>query len=194
MHNPDAMPEPAPCPVPRLLSVNVGAARLLRVGGRTVLSGIRKSPVDGPVAVGALGLAGDELTGLAKGLKAACGSGGTAKDGVVEIRNIVREAGTRAKIAVASLDANVEPLGAAGVKTAGDQYLRFVERGFGGLPGDLLVAVVAGAALAHHGELDAAHPQDGHHHQDQQDHNQRHAATVLRRACTRWPEIGRAHV
>ena len=29
MHNPDAMPEPAPCPVPRLLSVNIGAARLL---------------------------------------------------------------------------------------------------------------------------------------------------------------------
>ncbi len=34
------------------------------------------------------------------------------QDGVVEIRNIVREAGTRAKIAVASLDSNVEPLGA----------------------------------------------------------------------------------
>ena len=34
------------------------------------------------------------------------------QDGVVEIRNIVREAGTRAKIAVASLDVNVEPLGA----------------------------------------------------------------------------------
>ncbi len=34
------------------------------------------------------------------------------QDGVVEIRNIVREAGTRAKIAVVSLDPNVEPLGA----------------------------------------------------------------------------------
>ena len=34
------------------------------------------------------------------------------KDGIVEIRNIVREAGTRAKIAVSSLDVNVEPLGA----------------------------------------------------------------------------------
>ena len=44
----------------RLLSVNVGPARLLRVGQRTVLSGIRKSPAPGPVAVGALGLAGDE--------------------------------------------------------------------------------------------------------------------------------------
>lgn len=33
-----------------------------------------------------LGLAGEELTALAKALKAACGSGGTAKDGVVEIQ------------------------------------------------------------------------------------------------------------
>lgn len=34
------------------------------------------------------------------------------QDGIVEIRNIVREAGTRAKIAVGTLDVNVEPLGA----------------------------------------------------------------------------------
>lgn len=34
------------------------------------------------------------------------------QDGTVEIKNIVREAGVRAKIAVASLDPNVEPLGA----------------------------------------------------------------------------------
>ena len=40
-------------------------------------------------------------------------------DGVVEIRNIVREAGTRAKIAVASLDVNVEPLGACVGKQGG---------------------------------------------------------------------------
>ncbi|MDR3353883.1 MAG: transcription termination factor NusA [Synergistaceae bacterium] len=33
-------------------------------------------------------------------------------EGTVEIRSIVREAGTRAKIAVASLDANVDPVGA----------------------------------------------------------------------------------
>jgi len=33
-------------------------------------------------------------------------------DGTVEIRNIVREAGVRAKVAVSSLDPNVEPLGA----------------------------------------------------------------------------------
>lgn len=41
------------------------------------------------------------------------------QDGVVEIRNIVREAGTRAKIAVASLDMNVEPLGACVGKQGG---------------------------------------------------------------------------
>ena len=34
------------------------------------------------------------------------------QDGIVEIKNIVREAGTRAKIAVSTLDVNVEPLGA----------------------------------------------------------------------------------
>lgn len=40
-------------------------------------------------------------------------------DGIVEIRNIVREAGTRAKIAVSTLDANVEPLGACVGKQGG---------------------------------------------------------------------------
>ncbi|MDL2298814.1 transcription termination factor NusA [Synergistaceae bacterium OttesenSCG-928-D05] len=41
------------------------------------------------------------------------------QDGVVEIKNIVREAGMRAKIAVASLDVNVEPLGACVGKQGG---------------------------------------------------------------------------
>ena len=41
------------------------------------------------------------------------------QDGIVEIRNIVREAGTRAKIAVVTLDANVEPLGACVGKQGG---------------------------------------------------------------------------
>ena len=41
------------------------------------------------------------------------------QDGVVEIRNIVREAGTRAKIAVASLDTNVDPLGSCVGKQGG---------------------------------------------------------------------------
>ena len=44
----------------RLLSVNVGAARPLRIGGRNILTAIGKAPVAGPVAVGRLGLHGDE--------------------------------------------------------------------------------------------------------------------------------------
>ena len=41
------------------------------------------------------------------------------QDGIVEIRNILREAGTRAIIAVATLDVNVEPLGACVGKQGG---------------------------------------------------------------------------
>ncbi len=48
----------------RVLSVNVGGARPLRAGGRTVLSAIGKRAVDGTVEVGALGLAGDEQADL----------------------------------------------------------------------------------------------------------------------------------
>ncbi len=44
----------------QVVSVNVGRALPLAAGGRTVLSGIGKRPVAGPVAVGTLGLAGDE--------------------------------------------------------------------------------------------------------------------------------------
>ena len=44
----------------RILSLNTGAARPLRVGTRSVLSAIGKSPVTGPVTVGPLGLQGDE--------------------------------------------------------------------------------------------------------------------------------------
>ena len=48
-----------------LLSVNIGAAARLPVpGGRTVLSAIRKTPVEAPVVVGPLGLAGDEQADL----------------------------------------------------------------------------------------------------------------------------------
>ncbi len=43
-----------------ILSVNVGAARPLRVGDQEVLSGIVKRPVAGPVSVHPLGLEGDE--------------------------------------------------------------------------------------------------------------------------------------
>ena len=49
---------------PRVLSVNVGAARPLRVGERSVLSGIRKTPVAGPVWARALNLDGDEQADL----------------------------------------------------------------------------------------------------------------------------------
>ena len=52
-------------PAARLSSVNVGrTAKLSVAGGRTVLSGIRKTPVPGPVAVRPLGLAGDEQADL----------------------------------------------------------------------------------------------------------------------------------
>ena len=44
----------------RVLSVNLGRVQPLHVAGRTVPSGIGKRPVAGPVAVQALGLAGDE--------------------------------------------------------------------------------------------------------------------------------------
>lgn len=47
-----------------MLSVNTATAEALQVGGRTVTSAIRKRPVAGPVAVGPLGLAGDEQADL----------------------------------------------------------------------------------------------------------------------------------
>jgi MOSC domain-containing protein YiiM len=40
--------------------VNIGLARRLKVGERSVLTAIGKAPITGPVAVGPLGLAGDE--------------------------------------------------------------------------------------------------------------------------------------
>jgi MOSC domain-containing protein YiiM len=45
-------------------SVNVGTARPLLAGGRRVLSGIGKQAVQGSVAVGRMGLAGDEQADL----------------------------------------------------------------------------------------------------------------------------------
>lgn len=44
----------------RVVSVNTGSARPLRIGSRNFLSAIGKSAVTGPVAVGRLGLYGDE--------------------------------------------------------------------------------------------------------------------------------------
>jgi MOSC domain-containing protein YiiM len=45
----------------QLLGVQSGAAQPLQADEQRVMSGIRKQAVRGPVAVGALGLAGDEL-------------------------------------------------------------------------------------------------------------------------------------
>jgi MOSC domain-containing protein YiiM len=44
----------------RLLSVNVARATPMQIDGRAVMTGIRKRPVDGVVAVRPLGLEGDE--------------------------------------------------------------------------------------------------------------------------------------
>jgi MOSC domain-containing protein YiiM len=51
-------------PSRRLLSVNTGAARRLQTEGHSVLSAIGKRAVVGPVAVGRMGLAGDEQADL----------------------------------------------------------------------------------------------------------------------------------
>lgn len=47
-----------------VLSVNIAQARPLVIQGREVLSAIGKQPVSGPVAVGPMGLAGDEQADL----------------------------------------------------------------------------------------------------------------------------------
>lgn len=48
----------------QILGVQVGAVQALEVGEQRVMSGIRKRAVHGPVAVGALGLTGDEQADL----------------------------------------------------------------------------------------------------------------------------------
>jgi len=48
----------------RVLSLQVGTSRFLRVGDRTLRSAIRKQPIEGPVTVSTLGLAGDEQNDL----------------------------------------------------------------------------------------------------------------------------------
>lgn len=47
-----------------LHSVNLGSARRMRIGEREILTAIGKTPVTGPVAVGRLGLQGDEQADL----------------------------------------------------------------------------------------------------------------------------------
>lgn len=48
----------------KLLNINVSLSRSLSAQGQTVLSGINKRPVGGPVAVHSLGLEGDEQADL----------------------------------------------------------------------------------------------------------------------------------
>ena len=48
----------------QILSLNRALATEMDIGGRAVLTGIRKRPVDGPVAVRPLGLEGDEQADL----------------------------------------------------------------------------------------------------------------------------------
>ena len=48
----------------KILHVNTGRARATQINGRSVLTAIHKAAVDGPVAVTALGLAGDEQADL----------------------------------------------------------------------------------------------------------------------------------
>ena len=50
--------------MPQLLSINVGIAREVEIGGRAVLTAIGKRSVAGAVAVRPLGLAGDEQADL----------------------------------------------------------------------------------------------------------------------------------
>jgi MOSC domain-containing protein YiiM len=51
-------------PTLQLHSVNVGTAQPVRIGERTILTAIGKSSAPGPIAVGRLGLAGDEQADL----------------------------------------------------------------------------------------------------------------------------------
>lgn len=53
-----------PAPRLRVLSLNIGRCQRLHIGERSVLSGIGKRPVDGPMAVARLGLEGDEQADL----------------------------------------------------------------------------------------------------------------------------------
>ncbi len=48
----------------RIASLNVAAARPLLIKGRSVMTGIGKRPVEGAVALGPMGLAGDEQADL----------------------------------------------------------------------------------------------------------------------------------
>lgn len=50
--------------MPQLISVQLGQARRVRIGERQILTAFHKTPVSGSVAVGRLGLVGDEQADL----------------------------------------------------------------------------------------------------------------------------------
>ncbi len=53
-------------PSPKVLQVFTGRVRPISINGRKLMSAIHKQAVDGPVAVGPLGLAGDEQADLTR--------------------------------------------------------------------------------------------------------------------------------
>jgi translation initiation factor 1 len=69
------------CACKRRSEVSLSADGIVRVSRET-----KGRAGKGVTLVQGLGLEGDALTALAKALKATCGSGGTVKDGVVEVQ------------------------------------------------------------------------------------------------------------
>jgi translation initiation factor 1 len=69
------------CACHAVAAVSVSADGVVRVSRET-----KGRAGKGVTLVKGLGLEGDALTALAKALKATCGSGGTVKDGVVEVQ------------------------------------------------------------------------------------------------------------
>lgn len=78
---PDCSQPVRQCLCKRRAEVSVSADGTVRVSRET-----KGRAGKGVTLVQGLGLEGDALTALAKALKAACGSGGTVKDGVVEVQ------------------------------------------------------------------------------------------------------------
>ncbi|MDZ7858192.1 translation initiation factor Sui1 [Sphaerotilus sp.] len=78
---PDCRQPVLQCLCSRPAAVSVSTDGIVRVSRET-----KGRAGKGVTLVKGLGLEGDALTALAKALKATCGSGGTVKDGVVEVQ------------------------------------------------------------------------------------------------------------
>jgi translation initiation factor 1 len=78
---PDCAQPVLQCLCKRRAEVSVSADGIVRVSRET-----KGRAGKGVTLVKGLGLEGDALTTLAKALKATCGTGGTVKDGVVEVQ------------------------------------------------------------------------------------------------------------